>query len=178
MEEKIEVTESSGGPKKGMGLKLFLIGIPIFIVQLIVVYFITANIILKQRESDEEVGSTDEDPYELVEEADSEESEGESGAHFYEINDVVVNPAGTSGQRLLQVSIGFDLPSESQLQRMESKEILLKDIIITTLSSKSLYDLGQPNYKDSLKVQLSEKIAEQMPDLRFNDIYIFKYIIN
>lgn len=193
MDDKIDTKDVPQQKKGGLNLKFFLIGIPVFIVQLVLVYFVTANILLSKMKADLEKGHKKADTEEVAEgegegeeaakEEEATEEEGESsskkklGNFFFTVDDVIVNPAGTNGQRLMLVSVGFNLNTEEQLAKIKEKDVLIKDIVISTLSEKTLPELSQSGSKDSLKVELTKKIKKSMPKVKFNNIYFSKYII-
>ena len=91
--------------------KVILIGLPLFIVQLVAVYFITANFLLNRVE-----GSTPNDSGAKTENKDEKggSNKVELGKYIFLIEDVIVNPAGTEGKKLLLASIGFDLSNENE----------------------------------------------------------------
>lgn len=188
-EKEQEKTES----RSSLNPKVFLIGLPLFIVQLLLVYFVTANILLKKFEheymnkaennkmekpivdsSDEKIENNyDEEPVEKI----VEKPLKETGKFVYAINDVIVNPAKTNGQRLMLASLGFDLRNEEYIKRMESKEPLVKDIVIGVLSSKTVPQLSDAYYKDSLKVEILREMEKRVPSVKVSDVYFTKYII-
>ncbi|HEX2984150.1 MAG TPA: flagellar basal body-associated FliL family protein [Ignavibacteriales bacterium] len=201
MEENFE---PNLGPEKKSAInpKIFLVGLPLFIVQLVVVYFITANILLSKFDKSErkDVAKTENvetdslSAEEGEEEAANEESSGEetkeethsgeegskaspSGNFIYTVNDVIINPAGTNGQRLMLTSIGFDMKSESQLKKIETKEVVLKDAIISVLSRKTVSQLSNTMKRDSLKIEIMNDVKNRIPGLKINDLYFSKYII-
>lgn len=166
--------------KKGLiNPKVFLIGLPLFIVQLVVVYFVTANILLSKMPQQTVSGKESAAEESKSGEGGSEEGKGkaEIGKNIYNIEDIIVNPAGTNGQRLMLTSIGFDLPSAEQLEKFKSKEVLVKDVIISTLSAKNLAQLGNSQYRDSLKAEIKNGITTHIPQLKINSVYFSKYII-
>jgi flagellar FliL protein len=205
--------EPNLGPEKKSSLnpKVFLVGVPLFIIQLVAVYFITANILLSKFEKGEtknltkteavEHDSTDSEGEEGAQAADEEgvsqdgeESSSEGGSahggggeggstasspssYIYTVNDVIINPAGTNGQRLMLTSIGFDMKTESQYKKMESKEIVLKDAIISVLSKKTVSQLSNTMKRDSLKVEIINDVKDRIPGLKIKDLYFTKYII-
>ncbi len=168
------------GEKKSINPKVFLIGLPLFILQLVIVYFVTANILLTKFENNPQAlsGEQSSKPEEKTESKEDEDSEIVLGQHIYSIDDIIVNPAGTNGQRLLLVSLGFDVATEQEFSSLQSKELLLKDMVISTLSEKSMSDLGRLGTKDSLKVEITKKLASTMPDIKVNQVYFSKYVIN
>ena len=160
--------------------KIILFGVPAFIVQLILVYFVTANILMNK------VGSATENKHgeEVTsEEAGGEHEGGEEGGHsnsgqfIYTLDEVVVNPANTNGRNLLLASLAFDLPSEENKTELENKEFLVKDMIISVLSSKSIRFLNDISMRDSLRSEISHKIEGFLPHVKINKVYFSRYIL-
>jgi flagellar FliL protein len=88
-----------------------------------------------------------------------------------------VNPAGTNGQKLLLTSLTFDVENEPSQKTIKEKEMIVKDIIISTLSSKSLIELSQVGYKDSLKIELANNLMASLKNVKVQSVYFTKYII-
>jgi len=164
--------------KGGFNPKVLIIGLPIFIVQLVVVYFVTANILLSKIQHNPSANPEEEkkDSTEHVEKKD-ESKKGEFGKYLHNMNDIIVNPAATNGQRYLLVDIGIDFPSPEKLEDFKTKEILAKDVIISTLAAKTLTQLNSISYKDSLKSEITKKLESNIPDTKINTIYFSRYII-
>ncbi len=170
-EEKKKKTEKKkeGGSK----MKSLVIGLPLYVLQLIAVYFITANLLMdKFANNADKINLANK--VELVEEKTPEETK-----HFlYPLNDIVVNPAGSNGSSLLMVSVAFDVGSEEQINEMKNKDVMIKDNIISVLSSKHLQQLSDPTFRDSLKKEISFNIKELLPDISIKNVYFSKYIID
>ena len=103
-------------------MKVILFGLPLFILQLIVVYFVTANILLNKVQGN----STVQQPTTIKTETskgnpDAKEAETkkkpEIGKFIYSVDDVIVNPAGTNGDQLLLTSIAFDIWLRRKVKR-------------------------------------------------------------
>ncbi|MBZ0198936.1 MAG: flagellar basal body-associated FliL family protein [Ignavibacteriaceae bacterium] len=180
-ENKLEELTNSEIPipkkKKGLNMKVLIIGLPLFIVQLVAVYFITATFLLNKSHGSEngaqnEVGDSTGVATDTV-----KKPEVELGRFIYSVEDIIVNPAQTDGKRILLATVGFDLNSEEQKTDLKNKEVLVKDIIISTLSSKTLPQLNDSEYKDTLKIEISKKVMGYIPKLKLNNIYFSKYII-
>lgn len=162
--------------KSSFNSKFLTIGLPVFVVEVLVVYFVTANILMKKFEGakniSQEVTSKDFTPTQLENVEPSQ-----LGKHIFTINDVIVNPEGTDGKRLLLVSVGFDLGKEKDQTEFKDKEVMVKDAIITVLSSKTLNQLSNVAYKDTIKINLINRVRQMMPDVQLNTVYLSKYII-
>lgn len=177
-ENKLEEIESHSEPKKRLNPKVFLIGLPLFVVQLIAVYFITANVLLSKMEQDG--GSTEKSSVEMTDKVQPESvsvASKEFGKHLYLIEDLIINPANTGGQRLLLSTIGIDLTSANEVKELETKAVLVKDVVISVLASKTLGQLESIAYRDSLRSELADNIVRRMPDVNIKSVYFSKYII-
>ncbi len=162
-------------PKKGFNTKVLLIGLPVFIVQLIIVYFVTANILLKKIES-RDLKSGNKLKGKQVKNI-KENSSVELGKFIYTIKDIIVNPADTDGKRLLLTSVGFDVPKSTMEEDLKTREAMVKDAVISTLSSKDITQLINITYRDSLKLEIAGKLKKLIPEVKINKVYFSKYII-
>lgn len=175
-EDNKTTTQASGSSTT----KIFMIGLPIFIIQLVVVYFITANILLDKfkEQYKHEAVLGDLALLDTVKGKGADTQAVEYGKYIHTIDDIIVNPANTSGQQLLLTSIAFDLATEENKKELETKDILIKDLVISILASKSVTKLSDNAYKDTLRTEISDKVQSYLPKLQINRIYFSKYIIN
>ncbi len=176
-----------------MKSKILFIGLPLFLVQLVVVYFITANILLSQNHSSEkdavqkeEVKSDDssaenkdeEKNDKILEKKDDKKSSEKSVGNFlFTLEDVICNPAESNGKVLVLTSIGFDMNDEKSKKIMEEKNVILKDIIISNIARKTVSELNNVSKRDSLKIQIIQNIESKIPSVKINDLYFSKFII-
>lgn len=178
MDEKIDTREGSDSKKGGMNIKVFIIGLPLFIIQLVIVYFITGNYLLNRFEAKAADGDKNPAGEKSAKHAEAKkDGSAEPGKFFFTVDDVIINPAGTNGQRLMLVSVGFGVQTEEEVKKLKDKEVLVKDIVLSTLGSKTLTDLSALNAKDTLKVQLAHILAERMPEPAISSVQFSKYII-
>lgn len=154
--------------------KFIVIGLPLFIVQLIAVYFITANILLTRMDENKQHGAAKPDSTKKVESA---VQTSETGKFIFSIEDIIINPAGTDGKRLLLTSLGFDINSEEDKTMLQIKDVIVKDAVITSLSSVPLDKLNDFSYRDTLKMTLSYKMKQMIPAVKINRIYFSKFIL-
>lgn len=161
--------------KSSFNVKILMFGLPAFIIQLIIVYFITANILVKKFQTQ----NNPKDNITEVKQVDTTQKEPqvELGKFIYSIADVIVNPANTDGKRLLLTNVGFDVQQEDMIEKLKKREALVKDAIISTLSSKNVAELNNTTYRDTLKNEISSRLAKLIPDIKINRIYFSKYII-
>ena len=176
-EAKVEKKEEK---KKGFKFKVILIGLPLFVVQLVLVYFITATFLVKSAPSSfvGENGELVDENGEIISEDEDEEEKEEEVQKIFNIEDLIINPAGTNGQRLLLLSIGFGVGDETKLTLLQENDVVIKDLIINAVSQKTLGMLSKIELKDSLKVELAGKINDAFPKAQIKNVYFSKYLIN
>ena len=163
--------------KSGINSKILLLGVPIFMIQLVAVYFITANILLKKLDARNQLAANDSTQAGQVINASNEKQKVELGKFIFPVKDIIVNPAGTDGKRLLLTSIGIDLKTQAMMSELQTREALVKDVIISTLSSKDVDQLNNTAYRDTLKTEISSHITNLIPSIGINTIYFSKYIL-
>jgi flagellar FliL protein len=107
----------------------------------------------------------------------TEKEAGEVGVNVLNLDDIIVNPTGTNGQRLLLASVGVDLPNKEELDGLQKKKEILTDIVISALSSKSINQLNSIAYRDTIKAEITNSISKKIPNTKINSIYFSKFII-
>lgn len=170
-----EVNKEQKEEKKGLNLKVIFIGLPLFIIQLVLVYFITATFLVKSAPDSSKNG---EESDAVATEEVSDDGAEHTPQKIFNIEDLIINPAGTSGQRLLLLSIGFGVGGDEELTLLQENEVIIKDMVINTVSQKSLGTLSKIELKDSLKIELANKINDTYPKAKVKNVYFSKYLIN
>lgn len=145
--------------------KILLIGVPIVIVQVVLVYFLFVKFIAPGMAHQQTVES------EQPEEAKEEQ------AQVFVIKDLIVNPAGTNGTRFLLTTIGLEVPTQEIKTEIEQKEVQTRDILNTILTSKGLDELTIPQYKESLRNEILAKVNATLKKGKVRNVYFSKFII-
>ena len=171
------VEENNLKPEKsgGFNIKILLFGLPIFIIQLVAVYFVTANILLSRIQNNHTAET--QTPAQTQTAAAQTTKPKELGKFIYVPDDLIINPANTDGKRLLLASLGFDVATDKEQQELKSKDVLLRDAVISVMSSKGLEQLSSSTFRDTLRMEITKKLATVIPDVKINTIYFSKYIL-
>lgn len=170
--------------KKGGNLKtVLLIGIPAFLVQLVVIYFLTAKYIVPMtthlpngNASAHAGGGGTHDS--AAASNDSESSDTESKDQFiYVVKDMIINPAGTNGQRYLLTTIAFNMSSEDAVKSLEKKEMAVRDLLNSVLTSKTMEQLVDVTKREGLREEIAVRTRELVDRGKLRDVYFSKYIV-
>lgn len=95
----------------------------------------------------------------------------------FNVDDLVINPAGTNGQRVIMVSVALEVKSDEEVKTLEERKALVQDIVNNSISNKTIETLTQTGYKDSLKTELKKAFKSRLPKTPVRDVYFTKYII-
>jgi flagellar protein FliL len=142
------------------------------------VYFLTAKFIVPitspaQAAPGEAVASKEKD-----EKKEATEQAGEAAEdHVFTIKDLIINPAGTNGQRYLLTTIGFNMSSEEAVTVIEKREMALRDMLNSILTSKSMDQLIDVSQRDSLRQEILTHAKELAGPDKLKSVYFSKYII-
>ncbi|MGE5429737.1 MAG: flagellar basal body-associated FliL family protein [Syntrophomonadaceae bacterium] len=178
MEKELDPSAMPSPKKGGINPKVLVIGLPVFIIQLVVVYFVTANILLSKKDKEASASDSNKAKTEVTEAKTSSVQTGP----IETIEDLIVNPAGTNGQRLLLTTVGFGLTAdekeaEEAKKKFEEKKIIVQDVVNTTLASKTVSQLGSIAFRDTVKTEIIKTLKSRVPDLKINNIFFSKFII-
>ena len=102
---------------------------------------------------------------------------GEAGSAVYEIEDIVVNPAGTGGSRFLSVSFGFDVQSKELADDMAAREAQVRDVLITILSSKTVSDLTDPKQKEIMRLQIKKRLSQVLNTDQLAGVFYTDFVL-
>jgi flagellar FliL protein len=107
-----------------------------------------------------------------------EGKEGESaGDLVYTIKDIVINPAGTAGSRFLSVSFGFDLADAGVQSQLEQREALVRDALITIMSSKTVAQLTDAREKEITRLQIKKRLSDLLQTSEIRAVYFTDFVL-
>jgi len=104
--------------------------------------------------------------------------EGGAGHSFvYNIDDIVINPAGTGGTRFLSASFAFELESEAARSEFEAREAIVRDALITILSSKTITQLTDTRQKEIARYQIKKRISEILNTEELSGVFYTDFVL-
>jgi len=149
--------------------KLAMIGIPVFIVQLAIVYFVAVKFLSPASHSPADAAAAS---------AEAEkETQANAEPNIYLIKDLIINPAGTNGNRFLLASVGFEVSSPAALQDLQKKEIQVRDALNTILTGKTLNELVDISKREGLRAEIAKHVGGLVKNGTMKNVYFSKFII-
>ncbi len=83
------------------------------------------------------------------------EKKGEAGkSPVYKLDNIIVNPADSEGQRFLMCTVAIESDDSKALDDLREHEIELRDHVVTLLAKQSMQRLTHQNARDSLRAEL------------------------
>lgn len=164
------VAAAAPAPKESMSIqKILMIGIPIVLVQVVLMYFVFVKFIAPSMSQPQHGAAASE--HEAAPEGKDEATQ------VLVIKDLIINPAGTNGTRFLLTTVGLEVPSVEIKTELEQKEIQTRDILNSVLTSKGLDELTIPEFKESLRKEILEKLNANLKTGKIKNVYFSKFII-
>jgi flagellar FliL protein len=96
---------------------------------------------------------------------------------IYSMEPIVVNLFDPTGKRYIQIRLALELKDKKMEEEIKINEPKIKDVIISTLSTKTPEDVLQPEAKDLIKNELLQKINSALGEEAISNIYITQYIV-
>jgi flagellar basal body-associated protein FliL len=159
---------SAPAPAKKLN-KLIAIGVPLFVVQVVVIYVLITRFLAP---------GTPPAASSAVAEHEAASSAVEDPAQrIFVVKDLIVNPAGTNGTRFLLTTIGFEVTSPQAKQELEVKEVQLRDVLNTILTSKGMDDLVDVQRREDLRREISKQVGDLLRQGTLANVYFSKFII-
>ena len=103
--------------------------------------------------------------------------DGEEGGGILAVKDIVINPAGTGGSRFLSVSFAFEVESSYLAAEFEARAPIIRDALITILSSKTVAQLTDPKQKEIVRYQIKRRISQLMETDELAGVYYTDFVL-
>lgn len=106
--------------------------------------------------------------------------EGEGKASVYRLDNIIVNPANSDGQRFLMCSIAIQADDPEALDVLREHEIELRDRVVTLLAAETIETLTAAGVRDSLRSRILTAIkpvlGEDGEDVELQ-VYLPQFVI-
>lgn len=107
----------------------------------------------------------------------NEAAAGEGTGEVFLIEDIIVNPAGTGGRRFLSASVGFELVSPQASDLMMSREAIVRDALITILSSQSIPQLSDFKHRERLRQLIKLRVQNLLHTEEVAAVYFTEFVL-
>jgi flagellar FliL protein len=94
-----------------------------------------------------------------------------------ELEEIIVNPAGTNGQRYLLVQFSLELDDKDDQQLIKENRSKVRNNIIKYLSSQTVSELQGIKGKEDLRAELIQLINQAIDSRSVRNLYYSKYVM-
>jgi len=101
---------------------------------------------------------------------------GEYGS-FTQLDGLVVNPAGSGGNRYLAVSIAFEAGEAAVETELQNKKVVVKDAVLRLLSERTVEELSDPGRRDNLKAALLKETNRILTNGAVDRLYFTEFVL-
>lgn len=167
-ERPTETPKPEPAPKKPfLSKKVIMFGVPVFLVQLVGIYFVIVKFIAPPGVAAANAAPEPDEKAKLEQVAPS----------IFVVKDVIVNPAGTNGTRFLLTTVGFEVTTPESQKELEKKEVQVRDVLNTILTSKGLDELVDVGQRETLRIEIASRISGLLKPGALMNVYFSKFII-
>lgn len=96
---------------------------------------------------------------------------------IYPLDQFIVNLLSDSGSRYLKTKVDLELSAESLTSEIDKKKPLVRDIIVSTLSSKTYEEVSTQKGKNRLKDEIVDRLNEVLADGHIKNIYFTDFVV-
>jgi flagellar basal body-associated protein FliL len=96
---------------------------------------------------------------------------------FYEVDNMIVNPAKSQGSRYLMVNVGFESDVEEVLTELENKEVVVRDRVIKLLGEFTVPELSNIDQRPFLKDTLRTSVNQVLQKGSVRRLYFTQYVL-
>lgn len=182
----VQTPEAAEAPAEGKSKKkLFLfsgIGVGVLAIGVALAIFVLKPMMSGSESS--EADSKSESKTEKVDKHGKAEKPKKESAHaqtgdgiVFAIEDIVVNPAGTAGSRFLSASFGIEVSNAETAGRLEEREPLVRDALITILSSKTLAELTDAKQKEIMRLQIKKRLSLLLKTEAVTNVFYTDFVL-
>ncbi|WP_457597028.1 flagellar basal body-associated protein FliL [Hydrogenimonas sp.] len=171
-EEKEETQEESGGKKESGGSNVVLILIVVLLVLVLAIGGVVAYLMLSSDEAEDGAVVKQE----KVEKRRHRSDDTEIGP-MYPLDKFTVNLMSENGRRFLVAKLNLEEDSEELTPELDKKTPLIRDIIISILSSKTVEEITTAKGKEKLKEEIITQINRHLDDGEIRHVYFTEFVI-
>lgn len=95
---------------------------------------------------------------------------------FYQIQNMIVNPAGTDGRRYLMINVGFEGKEEAVGEELKQKEVVIRDLLLRRLGRRTVPELSDIEVRPEIKAELRDSVNALLVG-HVNRLYFTQYVL-
>lgn len=103
--------------------------------------------------------------------------EGKEPAKLVQLENIIVNPAGSQGTRFLMASVAFAVADEAGQKRLDDSKVELRDKVTSVLEGMNMSQLTAPGARDTVKARMGAMAAEMLGSKVVVKVFLPQFVI-
>ena len=165
-EKAVEEKEEKSGKKKPSIFQNRLVIVAIIIVAQVGIALMVGKMITSKAEKKKE-----------EEAAATEEQVWDERGNIVMLDNIIVNIKQRDKLYFLKMAIGLEVSSAKMQKEVEDREALLRDVVISTVSGRSVQELDSMDERNALKVDLYKKLNDSLVSGDLIQVYFSDFVI-
>jgi flagellar FliL protein len=111
--------------------------------------------------------------------ASGEHAKGEAGGAgtIYQMDNLVLNPAGSGGTRFLLLGVALEVKDEAASATLKARDAELRDNILRLFGSKTVEQVSEASARDALRAELKTTLDKILPPGTVRKVYFPQFVI-
>ncbi|PWN05183.1 flagellar basal body-associated FliL family protein [Rhodohalobacter mucosus] len=100
-----------------------------------------------------------------------------SGGYYFEMDNIIINPKNSNGQRYLIVSLAFEFDKSSDVAQAEKMKVEIVDRVNLLMIQKTTDELSSLEKRDAIKNELITAMNDLLGKSAVRNLFFTKYVI-
>ena len=105
------------------------------------------------------------------------EGEADPTKVLHVVDNLVLNPAGSNGQRFLMVNATFEMKDAAAVEKIKSHDAEVRDVLLTVLGHKTVEELTDVSQRESIKKEMIVALNPLFPGNLISRVYFPQFVI-
>lgn len=95
----------------------------------------------------------------------------------YLVEDLLINPTGTSGKRYLSTSLGLEVISKEVVEKLNARDLQVRDLLISILSARTVTELTNPTERENMRREIQGRLNQMLGGEELTAVYFVDYVM-
>jgi len=116
--------------------------------------------------------------HEKKKEEKGEEGEGKkTDLSVYQLDNLVLNPAGSNGTRFLLLSVALEVKDEASVAIVKAHDAEMRDMVLRLFGSKTAEAVSEASAREGLRTELRNSLNAMFPAGTIKKVYFPQFVI-
>ncbi len=105
------------------------------------------------------------------------EAKKAEGAPMYQMDNLVLNPAGSGGTRFLLLSVALEVKDAGTVDLLKTRDAEMRDAVLRMFGSKTAEQVSEASARDQLRAELLTTLDRMLPPGSVRKVYFPQFVI-